>query len=453
MNKINNTPSFNLPVRVELSYLQQISGLYFLNDVLFTGLAYDHREQKLHKVYQITQGKITAEDDYGFFKYHSPIKINYDVIEEEHDYDYELFYQGKLFNGITYCYCDGFVYMELFWVDGYVVETISWYPDGSGLIRYYEMNYTENRCKIEWNYKQLKMIDIMREQENISFNFNNNNQIKFCFLAVDNIAHLGNLVKRDDLPLPANNLTELLAHYPLADEIKINIQRNDNFDYFINHTHFRAIKKLQLSTVHLSLPVLTQLMELPNLTSIFFKESGITDYDLNRLPAQERTSKQQQCDERNHALLTLLLAIQAKRHCQIRLDSNSGLWFDYSPVNGKIIADINQSNFQFLLQNLPLDKITQLDLRQRGFPIALLIQLAQFTHLKSLTIEEKKDYSLNEEALDKQAKALIYQQREQRNQEVWAYLKTLQLQLHCDIKMISDTAQVFERRYQSYLTH
>ncbi|TEA27134.1 hypothetical protein, partial [Candidatus Schmidhempelia bombi] len=116
MNKINNTPSFDLPVRVELSYLQQIDGLYFLNDVLFTGLAYDHREQKLHKVYQITQGKITAEDDYGFFKYPTPIKIDYDVINEEHDYDYELFYQGKLFNGITYCYSNGFVSMELFWI-------------------------------------------------------------------------------------------------------------------------------------------------------------------------------------------------------------------------------------------------------------------------------------------------------------------------------------------------
>lgn len=43
MNEIKNKTEFNLLVRVELSYLQQIDGLYFLNDVLFSGLAYDYR--------------------------------------------------------------------------------------------------------------------------------------------------------------------------------------------------------------------------------------------------------------------------------------------------------------------------------------------------------------------------------------------------------------------------
>ncbi|MWN05253.1 hypothetical protein [Gilliamella sp. Pas-s95] len=43
MNERRNKTEFNPPVRVELSYLQQIDGLYFLNDVLFSGLAYDHR--------------------------------------------------------------------------------------------------------------------------------------------------------------------------------------------------------------------------------------------------------------------------------------------------------------------------------------------------------------------------------------------------------------------------
>ncbi|OCG21208.1 hypothetical protein [Gilliamella sp. App4-10] len=43
MNEIKNKTESNPPIRVELSHLQRIDGLYFLNDVLFRGLAYDHR--------------------------------------------------------------------------------------------------------------------------------------------------------------------------------------------------------------------------------------------------------------------------------------------------------------------------------------------------------------------------------------------------------------------------
>ncbi|MWP47973.1 hypothetical protein [Gilliamella sp. Pas-s27] len=458
MNKIKNKTALNLPVRVELSYLQQIDGLYFLNDVLFSGLAYDHREQTLHKVYQITQGAITAEDDYGFFKHNSsPLKIDFDVIEDEDEdgdyYNYgndTTYYQGELLNGVTYVYRNGFLWGEALWIDGYDVEDIGWYTDGSGLIYEYETNYVGDKCKVEWNYKQLTNIDIIREQALINLTFNDQNQIKSCALAVDNIADLGNLFKRDDLPLPLNNLKGLLAYYPLAEDIMLNIQREDNFHYFVNHTQFHTIKKLTLSTQYLSLPVLTKLMDLPNLKYIFFEESGVSDFDLETMPEQERKIKQQQCDERNHALLTLLFAIQAKRHCQIRLDSNSGLLFDYCPVNGKVTANVNQNDFNYLLNTLPLEQITVLDLRQRNFPISLFAKIAQFSNLKKLSIKENKktmDYS-HEQSVDKQARIMAYQQREHRNQEIWTFLKSFQLQVHCDIKLISETLQVFELRYQ-----
>ncbi|WP_294611063.1 hypothetical protein [uncultured Gilliamella sp.] len=44
MNTTKNIKVFNQPVRVELSHLQIIQDFYVLNDVLFTGLAYDHRD-------------------------------------------------------------------------------------------------------------------------------------------------------------------------------------------------------------------------------------------------------------------------------------------------------------------------------------------------------------------------------------------------------------------------
>ncbi|MCX8693228.1 hypothetical protein J3U07_02095, partial [Gilliamella sp. B2881] len=72
------------------------------------------------------------------------------------------------------------------------------------------------------------------------------------------------------------------------------------------------------------------------------------------LPEKERAIKQQQCDERNHALLQLLFALQAQQNCDIQLNSRSGLLFFYSKQNSEIIADVNQNDFNFLFNALPL---------------------------------------------------------------------------------------------------
>ena len=109
-------------VRIELNQLENRSGYYFFNDSLFTGEAYDHREQKLFKVYQITEGKITAEQDFGFFKHAQQVKIDYNVVIDDYENGDPLYYHGKLFNGITYEYKDGFVFSEALWNDGYAVE-------------------------------------------------------------------------------------------------------------------------------------------------------------------------------------------------------------------------------------------------------------------------------------------------------------------------------------------
>ncbi|MCX8650677.1 hypothetical protein J3U21_09870 [Gilliamella sp. B2776] len=452
MNTTNTIKVVNQPVRVELSHLQIIQGVYFLNDVLFTGLAYDHRQQKLFKVYQITEGKITAEQDFGFFKHAHPVKIDYDVVIDEYENGDPLYYHGKLFNGVTYEYKDGFVFSEALWNDGYSVETIGWFPDGSGLIYLYETNYHNDKCKFEWNYKQLVNIDCRKGDVNKEISFtikiNDKNQIKSYVLSADNMACLDKLISRDDIPLPANSLSGLLADYPLAEEIFLNIFSDHDFNYFMHHADFRSIKKLKLSTQNLSLPVLNKLMDLPNLQSIFLDEDRISRYQLADLPEKERAIKQQQCDERNHALLQLLFALQAQQNCDIQLNSRSGLLFFYSKQNSEIIADVNQNDFNFLFNALPLEQITELELRQHNLPVELLAKLAQLSHLKKLSIKEKKEFRADPQPTDNQTQNGAYQRREARNQALWTLLIHLQSKLHCDIKLISETLQEFEKRYQ-----
>lgn len=453
MNNHTENKEVTLPVRVELSQLCIIDGYYFFNDNLFNGFAYDHREQQLYKVYQIIAGKISAEKDYGFFESPSLIRIDYTVIKDDYNIDEKMFYQGEPLNGITYEYRDGFVRIESLWVDGYIVENICWYPDVSGLIRSYETNYDEDKCQFEWNYKQLKNIDIRKGNINaenyFSLELNDQNQITSCVLNTSNITSLAKLALRDDLPLPANNPAELLAYYPLADDISLNFASDDNFNYFIANSSFQSIKKLQLLTAYLSLPALSPLMDLPHLTSLFFDEDGITNYSLQNLPEQQRKIKQQQCDERNYALLTWLFSIQVKQYCDIRLNASSTeLMFSYYQEQGRLMLDVNQNDFNYLLNILPLERISELSLRQRNFPIPLLLEkLAQFSHLKKLTIEEGIAYDFERKDLDDKAKAEMKKASDCRNQLLWALLVNLQSQLRCDIELISQTMEKFEQRY------
>lgn len=453
MNNHTENKEVTLPVRVELSQLCIIDGYYFFNDNLFNGFAYDHREQQLYKVYQIIAGKISAEKDYGFFESPSLIRIDYTVIKDDYNIDEKMFYQGEPLNGITYEYRDGFVRIESLWVDGYIVENICWYPDVSGLIRSYETNYDEDKCQFEWNYKQLKNIDIRKGNINaenyFSLELNDQNQITSCVLNTSNITSLAKLALRDDLPLPANNPAELLAYYPLADDISLNFASDDNFNYFVANSSFQSIKKLQLLTAYLSLPALSPLMDLPHLTSLFFDEDGITNYSLQNLPEQQRKIKQQQCDERNYALLTWLFSIQVKQYCDIRLNASSTeLMFSYYQEQGRLMLDVNQNDFNYLLNILPLERISELSLRQRNFPIPLLLEkLAQFSHLKKLTIEEGIAYDFERKDLDDKAKAEMKKASDCRNQLLWALLVNLQSQLRCDIELISQTMEKFEQRY------
>ena len=280
---------------------------------------------------------------------------------------------------------------------------------------------------------------------------NEQNRIKSCVLRASDIACLDNLIPHDDIPLPANSLSGLLAYYPLAEEISLYIFSDNDFNYFMHHTDFQSIKKFELSTEDLSLPVLNKLMALSNLKTIFFKENGVSDYQLADLPEKEKAIKQQQCDERNHALLDLLFALQAQQNCDLRFYANSGLVFFYSKQSGEIVADINQSDFNYLFNALPLEQITELELRQHNLPVELLAKLAQLSHLKKLSIKENKGLNTAQQPADNQTQNIAYQRREARNQALWTLLNDLQSKLHCDIKLISENLQEFEQRYQDEL--
>ncbi|MCX8578058.1 hypothetical protein J3U35_01260, partial [Gilliamella sp. B2717] len=141
-------------------------------------------------------------------------------------------------------------------------------------------------------------------------------------------------VQYDDLPLPANSLSGLLAYYPLAEKVSLNIFSDENFEYFAEHTDFQPVKRLEIVTEHLSLALLTKSMDLPQLTWLFFDEYGISYYSLEILPEDERLIKQKERDTRNHALITLLLAIQAKYHGEIKLNASSGIMFRYIDTRG-----------------------------------------------------------------------------------------------------------------------
>ncbi|MCX8578842.1 hypothetical protein J3U35_05250, partial [Gilliamella sp. B2717] len=71
--------------------------------------------------------------------------------------------------------------VESLWIDGYDVEWINWYVDGSGLVREYQANYEESRSVFKWDYKRLISVDCTKGDINSRSSFtisvNEQNQI------------------------------------------------------------------------------------------------------------------------------------------------------------------------------------------------------------------------------------------------------------------------------------
>ena len=214
-------------VRIELNQLENRSGYYFFNDSLFTGEAYDHRDNQLYQVYEITDGVITGSRDYGFLQAEGMIKVDYKVLHST-EFDYEMddiryFYQETPFTGLCYQYRFGFVLTEHLCIDGWFVKTIGYYPDGTGRISRYEEKHiditetTGNReWSLEWENNSLKWI----ESTYLDFQGNHSGELKLYFTEQKKInqviikgdyEYVSLLVPRDDLPLDFKTFEELLA--------------------------------------------------------------------------------------------------------------------------------------------------------------------------------------------------------------------------------------------------
>lgn len=215
-------------VRIELNQLENRSNYYFYNDILFTGEAYDHRDNQLYKVYEITNGKITGSRDYGFFETNSMIKVDSGLIHGG-DFDYEMndipyTYLGKPFTGLFYDYFAGFVSGESLCINGWIVKDISFYPDGTGRLKQYEekhIDITETTGDREWflqwennSFKKIqsRYLDYQGTHHTgeLELFFNAQNQIQQVIVKGD-YAYVSCLVPRDDLEIDFKTFNHLLA--------------------------------------------------------------------------------------------------------------------------------------------------------------------------------------------------------------------------------------------------
>ncbi|WP_141674892.1 hypothetical protein, partial [Gilliamella sp. App4-10] len=216
-------------VRIELNQLEKRSNDYFYNDTPFNGEAYDHRDNQLYQVYEITDGIITGSRDYGVFEANGMIKVDYDLLTSAEYFDYEMnqircYYQGKPFTGICYEYRFGFVLGESLNIDGWEVKSIGFIPDGTGRMGSYEENdiditettgdrewlleWENNVCKrIESRYLDYAETD---HSGNIKLYFNDQKQISRAIIE-DDYVYVSLLVPRDDLGLDFKTFDDLLA--------------------------------------------------------------------------------------------------------------------------------------------------------------------------------------------------------------------------------------------------
>ena len=297
-------------VRIELNQLENRSGYYFFNDFLFTGEAYDHRDNQLYQVYEITDGVITGSRDYGFLQAEGMIKVDYKVLHST-DFDYEMddiryFYQETPFTGLCYQYRFGFVLTEHLCIDGWFVKTIGYYPDGTGRISRYEEKHiditetTGNReWSLEWENNSLKWIESTyldfqgNHSGELKLYFNEQNQIKRAIIEED-YAYVSLLVPRDDLPLDFKTFDELLTKENIfADELSIWSIGDKLFNQWLDNGFFNQVKQLELCFANIELTTIAKLAKLPLLQTLNYQEISVYQTDLIRAEKQKQQFRAQ----------------------------------------------------------------------------------------------------------------------------------------------------------------
>ena len=328
-------------VRIELNQLDNRSGYYFFNDFLFTGLAYDHRDNQLYQVYEITDGVITGSRDYGFLQEAGMIKVDSELIHGG-DFDYEMndvpyTYHGKPFTGLFYDYSSGFVFAETLCINGWTVKEISFYPDGTGRISRYEekhIDITETTCNrewsLEWENNSLKWI----ESTYLDFQGNHSGELELYFTEQKKIKHIiingdyeyvSLLVPRDDLPLDFKTFEELLAKKDIfADELSIWSIDDKLFNQWLDSGLLNKVKQLELYHTKVQPLTIGKMQKLPSLQKLTISESKIYEDD-TPLSIKQQT-------QRFSELATELFLLKVHRSIDINLvDDYESIFQKYLP--------------------------------------------------------------------------------------------------------------------------
>lgn len=287
MNKIK--------VKIELRQLQLKGGYYFFNDVLFAGEAYDHRDNQLYQIYEIEQGQIISSKEYDIFGQSGMLKLDYDLLDSKYDYrqgDMCHYYQNKLFTGVYYGYCNGFLFYQGLCIDGWVVKSITYFPDGTGRIKKYtqnEIDYTEiagdRTWILEWDNNHLKKIESKyfdyQQKKSSRFNvyFNEQEQIKSAI--VSNVTdEVKILIPRNDLGLDFKSYDDLLTKKNIiADNITIRYINDNYLNQWIGLGILDRVKHLTLCLPEINLFTIERLGKLSSLETLEYLEESVDETD------------------------------------------------------------------------------------------------------------------------------------------------------------------------------
>jgi hypothetical protein len=287
-----------MKVRIELNQLEKRSNYYFYNDTSFNGEAYDHRDNQLYQVYEITDGVITGNRDYGALQAEGMIKIDYDLLNSGEYFDYEMnqlpyYFQGQPFTGIAYEYRFGFVLAEAIFINSWLVEYISFFADGTGRLKRYEKNdidITETTGDREWYlewennaYKRIesRYLDYAgtAHSGNIKLYFNEQKQIKQVIIK-DDYAYVSLLVPRDDLGLDFKTFDDLLAKQDIfADNLSIWSIEDSLFNQWLDRGLLNQVKQLELYHTNVQPLTITKMQQLQSLQQLKISEWKIDEND------------------------------------------------------------------------------------------------------------------------------------------------------------------------------
>ena len=299
-------------VRIELNQLENRSNYYFYNDILFTGEAYDHRNNQLYQVYEITDGEITGSRDYGFFETNGMIKVDYDLLQSGENFDYEMnqlpyYFQGQPFTGVMYEYRFGFVLSEAIFINSWLIEHISFYPDGTGRIKLYEKNDidpTETTGDRTWylesennSFKRIesRYLDYQDTHHTgeLELFFNDQNQIQQVIIKGD-YAYVSCLVPRDDLEIDFKTFDDLLAKQNIfADNLSIWSIEDALFNQWLDQGLLNQVKQLELYKTKIELSTIARLIKLPSLERLNYQESSLYQTDLVHAEKQKQQYRAQ----------------------------------------------------------------------------------------------------------------------------------------------------------------